>query len=299
LKDPQKLPELVARVRTTIARYPGVVGGINLMNAHRVLAMAAPYPRDRLNADGIIAAELLAELCRENQVMPWTGFGTLYGSRAVVKAAQREIRALLSPLVSRLLFVSPSGAQRLARIGRLLPDYFRARIGRSLDMLERSLQLVAGRPNETALPLSYWKSGRQPAAGVWLDPARDRCGLLWYAPLVPMRPERVTAYVHMATDIMRRHRLEPLITLTSLSDRCFDSTVPLLFDLDSAPSRKRAEDCYWALLEAGRSQGFLPYRVGIQTMKWLSQNETTYWQLVRQMKQMLDPDAIISPGRYV
>ena len=33
-------------------------------------------------------------------------------------------------------------------------------------------------------------------------------------------------------------------------------------------------------------------------MRWLSQSETTYWQLIRQMKQMLDPDAIISPGRY-
>ena len=299
LKRPEQLGELVERVRAVIARYPGVVGGINLMNAHRVLAMAAPYPRDRLGSDGLIPPEVLAELSRNNQVLPWTGFGTLYGSKGVVKAAQREIGALLRPLASRLIFISPEGARTLARSGRLLPSYFRSKFGGRLEMLERSLQLVAGRPNEMALPLCYWLKGKQPRIGVAMDPARDSCGVVWYAPLVPMQPERVTAYVQMVTAIMREYRLEPLVTLTSLSERCFDSTVPLLFDLDSEESRKNAENCYWALLEAGRKQGFLPYRVGIQTMKWLSKNETTYWQLVREIKKMLDPHAIIAPGRYM
>jgi 4-cresol dehydrogenase (hydroxylating) flavoprotein subunit len=299
LKRSEQLGNLVERVREVIARFPGIVGGINLMNAHRMLAMAVPYPRERLGSDGLISPELLAELSRENQVMPWTGFGTLYGSKGVVRAVQRDVRRLLRPLVSRLVFISPEGGRTLARAGSMLPSYFRSKFARNLEMLERSLQLVAGRPNETALPLCYWNTRQQPRAGAAMDPARDGCGLAWYSPLVPMKPESVTAYVRMVTAIMRKHRLEPLITLTSLSDRCFDSTVPLLFDLDSEESRRNAETCYWALLEAGRGQGFLPYRVGIQTMNWLSQNDTTFWQVVREIKKTLDPHAIISPGRYV
>jgi 4-cresol dehydrogenase (hydroxylating) flavoprotein subunit len=299
LKRSEQLGGLVERVREVIARYPGVVGGINLMNAHRVLAMVVPYPHNRMGPEGAIPPELLSELGRKNHVMPWTGFGTLYGSRGVVKAAQREIRALLRPLASRLVFISPKGARRLARAGTLMPSYLRSKVGRNLEMLERSLQLVAGRPNETALPLCYWSNGKQPRAGADMDPARDGCGVSWYSPLVPMKPETVTAYVQMVTAIMGEYRMEPLITLTSLSDRCFDSTVPLLFDLDSEDSHKNAERCYWALLEAGRRQGFLPYRVGIQTMNWLSRNDTTFWQVVREIKKTLDPHTIISPGRYV
>jgi len=299
LKREEQLGELVERVREVLARYPGVVGGINLMNSYRVLAMAAAYPRERLGPDGLIPPALLSALSRDNQVKPWTGFGTLYGSRGVVAAAQREIRDLLKPLASRLIFIGPAGAHTLARLGRLLPGRYRSRFARSLDMLERSLQLVAGRPNETALPLCYWLGGKRAPADVAMDPARDACGVTWYAPLVPMQPERVAAYLRMVTAIMREYRLEPLITLTSVSERCFDSTVPLLFDLGSEASRENAERCYWALLEAGRSQGFLPYRVGIQTMGWLSRNDTTYWQLVREIKRTLDPDAILSPGRYV
>lgn len=299
LKRPEQLGDLVVRVREVIARYPGVVGGVNVMNSHRVLSMSTVYPRDRLGADGLMSAELVAELSRSNQVMPWTGFGTLYGSKGVVSAAQREIRKILSPLASQLLFVSPENARLLARAGRMMPGFLRAKFGNKLNMLERSLELVSGRPNETALPLCYWIKKKQPPAGAAMDPARDGCGLMWYAPLVPMRPQQVTAYVTMATTIMRKYGLEPLITLTSLSERCFDSTVPLLFDLDSEESRNNAKNCYFELLETGQRHGFLPYRVGLQTMQWLSKNETTYWQIVRQIKKALDPHAIIAPGRYV
>jgi hypothetical protein len=38
--------------------------------------------------------------------------------------------------------------------------------------------------------------------------------------------------------------------------------------------------------------------VGIQTMDWLSRNDATFWQVVREIKRTLDPHAILSPGRY-
>ncbi len=295
LQQPEQLGELVGRIREVIARYPGVVGGINLMNAHRVLAMTTAYPANRVPAGETISPAILSELCRSNQVMPWTGFGTLYGTNGVVKAARREIRALLSPLASRLVFISPAQARLGARLGEWLPKGLR--FAQKLTTLERSLQLVAGYPNQTALPLCYWLKGNvQPEAA--MDPARDGCGLMWYAPLVPMKAESVVCYVQMATAILQQYQLEPLMTLTSLSDRCFDSTIPLLFDLNSEKERSNAENCYWALLEAGKKQGFLPYRVGVQGMQWLTDNDSAYWRMVRQLKQSIDPEMIISPGRY-
>ncbi len=299
LPDAADLGHLVERVREVIARYPGVVGGVNLMNARRVLSMSIPYPRDRLGADGLIPDALIDELGRANQVMAWTGFGTLYGSRGVVRAAQREIRAVLRPYAKRLVYISPFSARWLARLGRLLPGFLKARVGRSLEVLETSIELVAGRPNETAMPLCYWIGNQAARAPGPLDPARDGCGVAWYAPLIPMRAERVQAYVAMVDKVMREHGLEPLITLTSLSERCFDSTIPLLFDLDDAGSTANAQACRRALLEAGRAQGFLPYRVGIDTMDWLVRDDATCWQMVRDIKQALDPGHIIAPGRYV
>lgn len=300
IRHTEQLGELVVCVRKIIASYPGIIGGVNLMNAHRVLAMTVPYPHESVKKKGeTISPDILYELSRRNQVMPWTGFGTLYGSNGVVKVVQQEIREILSPLAARLVFISPERARTFVRFGGLLPSYFRSRIGHKLKTLERSLQLVAGYPNQTALPLCYWLKTSEPEHGVMLDPARDGCGLIWYAPLVPMRTESIVRYVQMVYTIMDKYKLEPLMTLTSLSERCFDSTVPLLFDLNSRDACINAERCYWALLEEGKRQGFLPYRVDIQTMKWLSENASPYWQTVRRIKDALDPNAIISPGRYV
>lgn len=297
--DEAQLGEAVTRVREVLARYPGVVGAVNLMNAHRMLAMSIPYPRESLGRDGLISPEAIARLARENQVMAWTGFGTLYGSNGVVAAAQKEIRAILRPLARRLVFLSPSLVDRVRGAFSLLPAGIRRRFQGKVDMLRRSLELVEGRPNETALPLAYWRGGKLPPAGAAFDPARDGCGLIWYAPLVPMKGTAVMEYLGMVERVLGEHRFEPLVTLTSISERCFDSTVPILFDRASDDERRRAESCYWALMEEGRSRGFLPYRVGVQTMEWLSQGGGTYWQTVRRIKAALDPDGLFAPGRYI
>jgi FAD/FMN-containing dehydrogenase len=292
------LDRLVTDVRAILGRFPGAVGGINLMNAHRVLAMAAPYPREAIGADGLIAEATVRELARYHQVTAWTAFGTLYGTKRVVRAVAAEVKSLVRGYATRLVVVSPEGAARLVRFAELLPGASGRALARRARLLASGLELVDGRPNETALPLAYWKGGQLPPPGAARDPARDGCGLIWYAPLVPMKSELVQRYVAFVTRVMREHRLEPLITLTTLSERCFDSSVPLLFDRRSSSETEAAQRCYRALLDEGRKLGFLPYRVALQGMEWLTSVPSTYWDVVAALKERLDPAGILAPGRY-
>ncbi|HMV13207.1 MAG TPA: FAD-binding oxidoreductase [Nitrosomonas sp.] len=300
LKNSEQLPDLVRLIQKIITRYPGILGGVNLMNAHRVLAMSIPYPRDKLALNKTIAQETLSELCKANHVMPWTGLGTLYGSRKVLKVVKQEIKAMLSPIASQLIFVNSGLIKTSIKVINFFPNFIRTKFERKLMMLERSMQLVSGWPNQTALPLCYWlMNDSDVRQEVFLNPARDGCGLIWYSPLVLMKPDSVMQYINMVTSVMQKHGLEPLVTLTSVTNACFDSTVPLLFDRTSSQGQKSAENCYWELLETGKKLGFVPYRFGIHAMSWLTADETPYWQTVRKIKRSLDPDNIISPGRYV
>jgi hypothetical protein len=131
-----------------------------------------------------------------------------------------------------------------------------------------------------------------------MDPARDGCGLIWYSPLVPMKPERVRRYVEMVNEICASHRMEPLITLTSLSDRCFDSSIPLLFDRRIAHQAAHAQACYRALFEAGQREGFFPYRVSVHAMDWITRSDIPFWDVLAALKSAVDPEGIIAPGRY-
>lgn len=301
LRNEELLEPAVERVRKILSILPGTVGAINLMNRHRVLAMAAAYPAHQRGADGLIPSHVLQQMGRDYQVQPWTGFVTLYGTEDLVRAAQREIRRALRGVGSRILFFDPGRAALLARIANWLPGARARRLASTAQTLAHSLELVAGRPNETTLPLAYWLNGDKSASSP-RNPASDGCGLIWYAPLVPMRPERVRVYVEMVVRITRKHAVEPLITLTSLNDRLFDSTVPLLFERHSATSADHVISCHNELLQQGRIEGFFPYRLGLSGFEYVRQA-----LVVRQdrriafhdrLRAAIDPDDILAPGRY-
>ena len=272
LRDDALLEPAVERVQHLLTTLPGIVGGLNLMNRHRVLAMTAPYPADRLGPDGLIPEDVIQALGRQYQILPWTGFGTLYGTRRVVAAAQKEIRRALRGIAARLLFLSPDHARTLARAATWLPGRIGTRLSRTASTLADSLELVVGRPNETALPLAYWRNDSGHHASP-RDPARDGCGLLWYAPLVPMRPRGVRAYVEMMKRCTTSHGLEPLVTFTSISNKLFDSTAPLLFNRADPAAAARAHACFDDLLAQGRTLGCFPYRVGIESMGHIGRPE--------------------------
>ena len=297
LRDDALLEPAVGAIRSLLTKLPGILGAINLMNQHRVLSMSAPFPTDRLGADGLIPAAVIQQLGSQYQVMPWTGFATLYGTNRVVAAAQKEMKAALSGVASRMLFLTSDRAKTLSRIARWIPGATGKRLAGMTRTLAQSLELVAGRPNETALPLVYW---RNPTIqkGLLKNPSRDGCGLMWYAPLVPMRPVGVRAYVDMVKGIALKYGIEPLITLTSLSDKVFDSTVPLIFERDQPSAVALAQSCYTELLETGRKNGYFPYRVGVNTMPTLVALQTDSKTFHDRLRIDLDPHDLMAPGRY-
>lgn len=295
------LEPAIERVRRIVSTLPGTVGAVNLMNRHRVLAMAAPYPREHIGLDGLLGEEALRRMGKAYHVQPWTGFATLYGSSRMVRAAQREIQHALRGVGSRVWFVDPGRAALLARVANWLPGRSGLRLARTARTLEQALELVVGRPNETTLPLAYWLNRTQ-APEQARDPARDGCGLIWFAPLVPMRPARVRVYLELLKHIMREHGFEPLITLTSLNDRLFDSTVPLLFDRDDPSSVERAHRCHRELLSKCAAEGFFPYRLGVAGSDVLRDGSAVgvgqVPALHARLRAAIDPNDILAPGRY-
>ncbi len=101
----------------------------------------------------------------------------------------------------------------------------------------------------------------------------------------------------MVKKVALKHGIEPLITFTSVSDRVFDSTVPLIFERDKVEAQI-ATACYNELLESGRPLGFFPYRVGINTMGALAGFRDHARKFHNRLRDALDPAGILAPGRY-
>lgn len=297
LKEDALLERTIEAIRSILIKLPGTLGAINLMNQHRVLSMSAPFPTHQVGPDGLIPPAIIQQLGRQYQIMPWTGFATLYGTNRVVAVAQKEMKLALTGIVSRMLFFTPERAKTLSRIATWVPGAAGKRLTSMTGTLAQSLELVAGRPNETALPLVYWRNPKV-QKGIFKNPSHDGCGLIWYAPLVPMRPAGVRAYVDMVKRVTHKHGIEPLITFTSINDKLFDSTIPLLFERNHPSAMATAHACYKELLETGQANGWFPYRVGVNSMQTLAALQTDSKTFHSRLRKDLDPYDLMAPGRY-
>lgn len=279
-----------------LLRMPGLtLGGINLMNAPRVLAMLEPYPADGVS---VVSDGFVAEGRRRHRLGAWTGIGALYGTRRGLRLARATVRDKLRVVDPRPQFFDDRAIARLDAVMRHLPAAWTGGLRDRLARARSLMEVLEGQPTTVALPLAYWRAGApalptdRPA-----DPARDCCGLIWYAPVVPMTAAAVLHFVALARDGTIGHGFNPLITLTSLSDRAFDGTVPIVFR--HADETARAHACYAALLAAGQQAGLLPYRLTIESMRALADDPgSVFWQLVGRLKSAIDPQNIMAPGRY-
>lgn len=298
IKDDARLEALVPEVRAVLRALGGSVVAINLLNSQRMLSMMAPFPEDSA-IDGVLPAHEVERLANSHGVPAWSGVGAIYASKEVARAARRTLRRLLGPVTDRLIFINRKKVGVVRQIARVLPGRLAGRVKGMADTLSGALEIMHGSPNDVALALAYWRSGVLPAPGQPKNPARDGCGLIWFAPLVPIRGKDVRRYIHMIEKICPQYGINPLITLTTVNDRCFDSTVPLLFDRKDADATARANECYRALFDAGQKEGFVPYRLNIGAMEILSAGGSAFWRLASQLKAAVDPHFILAPGRYV
>lgn len=298
IKDDSRLEALVPTVRAVLRALGGSVVAINLLNSQRMLSMMTPFPEDRA-INGVLPAHEVKTLADSHSVPAWSGVGAIYASREVARAARRTLRRLLGPVTDRLIFIDRRKVHLARSIARVLPGGLAARVKGMTDTLSGALEIMHGTPNDVALPLAYWRSGVLPGPGQAKNPARDGCGLIWFAPLVPIRGKDVRRYIDMIERICPQFGVNPLITLTTVNDRCFDSTVPLLFDRQDADATARANDCYRALFDAGQKEGFLPYRLNVDAMGVLNTGSSAFSRITSQLKAAVDPNFILAPGRYV
>lgn len=279
--------------------FDGVFRGpVNLLHRDRVLIMLGRYPWDAMNGQTPLDKGLASRLAADKKVAVWNGVGAICGSAPQVRAAKQTIKGALRGKVDRVVFLSERRLQILRRFPRAISTIMNTNVPELLNSLSSSYGMMRGTPSTVALPLSYWRNRRPAPPTDAMNPARDHCGLMWFAPIIPMTRHDVAAFRAIIEPIMARHGFEACITLTAVNERCFDCTLPLLYDLDDPGEAARALACYEELSARCADGGYFPYRLGLQSMDKETARDDTFWTVVSTIKRALDPANIMSPGRY-
>lgn len=287
--------DAVDAIRCILQQGGGAIGGINLMNRERVLAMVTRIGPDEAKADEAVPEHVLAKLAAQHGVKPWQGIATLYGPRNIVRETRSWMRKNLRGIATRTAFLSRNDVQwatRVLRTLRLMPN-----LQHRLARVEEAIKIAEGRPSEVALPLSTWRSphvGNEPTR----DPEAQDAGLIWCTPLVPMRRRDARAYAAFVREVCAHNAIDPLITFTTVSDHCFDSSIPILFNRRDPAHVARARACKEELLEGAWKRGWYPYRLGVHDMAWATEQSPAHFELLGALRERTDPNQILAPGRY-
>ncbi|MFK8258379.1 FAD-binding oxidoreductase [Erwinia sp. AnSW2-5] len=279
----ERLPQAITSIRVLLAKARGNIGGINVMNSERVAIMSETGSQDSTSKK------------RRHRESDWLIIGTIYGTKHHARATRNLIKKELSAFSEKTFFISPQKADLIRKISSIIPGKFR-KIKKNMCSLSHVLGLFTGIPSDISLQLAYYNHRHQEKCGN-VNPARDNCGLLWYSPLVPMKALDFEIYIDFIYSICKKHNIEPAITLTSLSKNAFDSTLPLIFTPGTS-EESSAYDCYRELLHTGKQLGFVPYRLHSAFMDAHFSRDTVHARFARKIKNTIDPNNIMSPGRY-
>jgi 4-cresol dehydrogenase (hydroxylating) flavoprotein subunit len=293
------LPRLIDALAAL--RRRGVIRGVaHIANRERSWMTLAPLLMEqmvRLNLcspdDARSAAETL--LAREG-FGPWSAVTGISGPARLQAGARAEIRRALRGL-ARPVFLG-HGVRRTA--DRILTTLRGAPwAARKLALLRAvaPLQdLALGIPTDDTLPAVGWPvPGETPSRR---DPDDSQAGLLYCLPIYPADGAFVQASLDSTRAIFKRHGFDAAITVNLLDDRSMEGVISLSFRRDDPARATAAQTCIREAEQDMLRQGCPPYRVGLGSMDLVVAPDDPFWRTVQSLKPALDPDCILSPGRY-
>jgi 4-cresol dehydrogenase (hydroxylating) len=266
---------------------------VHIANDYKVLNGIQQFPAGE-NAP--LLPEVIKRYAAKLKFGRWNGSGALYGTRAQVAEARRLLRKALKGKVSKLQFLDDRTLAFAARFTRPYQWVTGLDLSKTLELVRPVFGLMKGEPTSATLASAYWRKSTPPPADP--NPDRDRCGLIWFAPVAPAEGTTVAELTGLAEAELLAHGFEPLISLTMITERAVCCVVSISYDRDVPGEDDRAMACYRAVEQKLGSRGFYPYRRGIQSMQPQGADGGRASFLGR-LKQAIDPNHILAPGRYV
>jgi 4-cresol dehydrogenase (hydroxylating) len=242
-----------------------------------------------------------AQLRKAAGIGAWTVSGALYGAGPQLAYARRAVRAALASTSARVQFLDERKLALGDAAARLLGNTAAGHKLRAQVALGRSLfDMNRGIPNGRFLAGAYWRrrGGLPPGFPAGANPALDNCGLLWVSPVLPMRGADMLRAHALAEPAFQRHGFDLFATFSMINERALGGVLTIAFDKEDAAETARAHACYSELFQEMVAAGYIPYRVGQQSLDKLDNGDDSYWRTVARIKDALDPQHIIAPGRY-
>ncbi|MBN2163529.1 MAG: FAD-binding oxidoreductase [Pontiellaceae bacterium] len=300
IDDEAKLPLLIDALVSLRSR--GIFTTVaHVGNRERSYITLAPLLYEQLVESGAPPGEATrnraVEMLEDGGFGPWSAAIGILGTKEQLKMAKREIKRAVGRF-AKTMFLTDSliaNAKAIAEKLTFIP-FVREQLMK-LRAVEPVYGFTAGQATDQSLKAVYWAAGdfdrlNEP------NPDHSDSGVMFCLPILPACGADILHVVQDTHDTFARHGFEAAITVNLMNAKCMEGVVSLAFDRRNAEQAEQAQKCIHEMESRYMEQGYPPYRVGINSMHHVVSEEDPFWITARRIKQALDPNGIIAPGRY-
>jgi 4-cresol dehydrogenase (hydroxylating) len=312
VEQEENLPAVLDSLRR-LALAGALRGTAHLINDILFLSMLRQYPHELRQGQPCLSDDARRDLRSRQGITPWTLTSGLYGTVAQVQANRALIRRELKPY-GKLTFIDRRELAKLewlirlvkrtqhlpfaSRLGRLLKNCL---IGRApmevFEVVPHVVSILQGVPGEFIVRFAYFKS-RQGRPRSDVNPARDGCGLIWFAPVAPLTGSHVNRVLDLCRPVFREHGFDFSVSLIVVNPRSAVVLMEIFYDKADPTETARARVLYEDLCGLTVRAGYQQYRTNVAYMHRLLEPVPQYQRLLDSMKRAVDPCGTLAPGRY-
>lgn len=299
LRDERYFDDFIDRLAEL--RRGGAIGtAFHIGNAERLRSTLIPKLSEQLlHRKGVTlqASQRLAEkILFQEMPNSWSALGSIQGSKLSIASTFRLVKQAMGRFGAVKLFTDT----KLALIKRTCKQLsFLKRFAvkhQFVKAFEAVYGLTKGIP--TDMPLKSLAAEGPNSTSNYLDIDDSDFGLMFVTPLIPMIGACVREVLELTRSVFSRHGFAAYITFNMCNAKTLEGVINLLFDRSNVQSVESAHRCVEELTQQFCLRGYIPYRVGIQGMPYIVNEQDSFWQLLKNMKTTLDPNNLIAPGRY-
>ncbi|MES2503920.1 MAG: FAD-binding oxidoreductase [Myxococcota bacterium] len=126
-----------------------------------------------------------------------------------------------------------------------------------------------------------------------VDPTREHCGLIWITCALPFKGIDVQRAMELIEHDFLAAGLAPQISLIANDCQRIKLVIAIIYNREDFGMDDIAQNCHDKVLGKLIHAGYPPFRLGLQSY-WASQDNALYAQI----KDLIDPDHMLSPGHY-
>ncbi|GMV99033.1 MAG: hypothetical protein AMXMBFR84_01720 [Candidatus Hydrogenedentota bacterium] len=271
---------------------------LHIGNDLRILSAKQGYPWQESGGRTPLSREIRKDMIRSIRAGAWNMASALTGTRDQVRAGKKALRNALGG-VGKLRFVDDSKLSWAWRVSGWLSGLGMGDSLRELLIAMRPLfGTLKGQPFDDAMRGAQWRLQKESGVPT-ADPLDVGAGIRWLSPVLPTTGRHANEVLSIVEPIFQRHGFDLLVTFTMINERAMIAVMNVAFDTSLPDEAAAASSCYLESLQALIEKGYIPYRTGHAGMRLLHSQDDVFWDVATSIKSALDPQDIISRGRYL